>query len=87
MTRKDMAADATFGIVYTIDEGDDYFSEETLRKANPNWGVSVDPKVVLQTASKAQQVATARANYLTKHLDIWVDANSALFRHGTLAQM
>ena len=76
---QDMAADATFGIVYTIDEGDDYFSEETLRKANPNWGVSVDPKVVLQTASKAQQVATARANYLTKHLDIWVDANSALF--------
>ena len=76
---QDMAADATFGIVYTIDEGDDYFSEETLRKANPNWGVSVDPKVVLQTASKARQVATARANYLTKHLDIWVDANTALF--------
>jgi phage terminase large subunit-like protein len=75
----DAAAEATFGIVYTVDEGDDPFSEDTLRKANPNWGVSVDPKVVLQTASKAQQVATARANYLTKHLNIWVDANSALF--------
>jgi len=75
----DSAAEATFGIVYTVDEGDDPFSEDTLRKANPNWGVSVDPKVVMQTASKAQQVATARANYLTKHLNIWVDANSALF--------
>lgn len=75
----DSAAEATFGIVYTVDEGDDPFSEDTLRKANPNWGVSVDPKVVLQTASKAQQVATARANFLTKHLNIWVDANSALF--------
>lgn len=75
----DAAAEATFGIVYTVDEGDDPFSEDTLRKANPNWGVSVDPKVVQQTASKAQQVATARANYLTKHLNIWVDANSALF--------
>jgi phage terminase large subunit-like protein len=78
-TAHDAAADATFGIIYTIDEGDDPFDEQTLRKANPNWGVSVDPKVVLQTASKAQQVATARANYLTKHLDVWVDANSALF--------
>ena len=73
------AADALFAIVYTVDEGDDPYSEETLRKANPNWGVSVDPNIVLQTAAKARQVATARANYLTKHLNIWVDANSALY--------
>lgn len=75
----DMAAEATFGIIYTIDDGDDLFAEDTLKKANPNWGVSVDPQVVMQTASKAKTVATARANYLTKHLDMWVDANSALF--------
>lgn len=75
----DRAAEATFGIVYTIDEGDDPFAEETLRKANPNWGVSVDPSIVMQTAAKAKQVATARANYLTKHLNVWVDANSALY--------
>lgn len=73
------AAEAMFAIVYSIDEGDDPYSEETLRKANPNWGVSVDPNIVLQTAAKARQVATARANYLTRHLNIWVDANSALF--------
>lgn len=73
------AAEAMFAIVYSIDEGDDPYSEETLRKANPNWGVSVDPNIVLQTAAKARQVATARANYLTRHLNIWVSANSALF--------
>jgi phage terminase large subunit-like protein len=78
-TATDASAEATFGIIYTIDEGDDYFDEATLRKANPNWGVSVDPNVVMQTAAKAQQVATARANYLTKHLNVWVDANAALF--------
>jgi phage terminase large subunit-like protein len=78
-TATDAAAGATFGIIYTIDEGDDPFEKATLRKANPNWGVSVDPTVVLQTASKARQVATARANYLTKHLNVWVDAYSALF--------
>lgn len=76
---KDAASEATFAIVYTIDEGDDPFEEATLRKANPNWGVSVDPTIVMQTAAKAKQVSTARANFLTKHLDVWVDANSALF--------
>lgn len=73
------AAEAMFAIVYSIDEGDDPYSEDTLRKANPNWGVSVDPNIVLQTAAKARQVASARANYLTKHLNVWVDANSALY--------
>jgi len=75
----DAAAESMFGIIYTVDEDDDPFEEATLQKANPNWGVSVDPAVVMQTAAKAQQVATARANYLTKHLNVWVDANHALF--------
>lgn len=73
------AAESSFGIVYTIDEGDDPYSEDALRKANPNWGVSVDPKIVTQTAMKARQVASDRVNYLTKHLNVWVDANTALF--------
>ena len=73
------AAEALFAIIYTIDEADDPFSEEALAKANPNWGISVDPKVVMQTMQKAQQQTTARANYLTKHLNVWVDANSALY--------
>ena len=75
----DQAATATFAIVYTIDEGDDPYSEEALRKAIPNWGVSVDPAVVVQAAMKAQQSSQRRTNYLTKHLNVWVDANSALF--------
>jgi phage terminase large subunit-like protein len=76
---KGVAAEATFGIVYTTDEDDDPYSEEALRKANPNWGISVNPDMVLQTAAKAYDQATARANFLTKHLNVWVDANSALF--------
>lgn len=75
----DDAAQSTFGIVYTIDEGDDPFAEETLAKANPNWGVSVDKKHVMQEAGKARHTAGARPGYLTKRLNVWVDANSALF--------
>ena len=72
-------ANATFGIVYTIDDGDDPFSEAALVKANPNYGVSVDPAHVKQMAAKAKESAQDRTNYLTKHLDVWVDANEALF--------
>ena len=78
-TVADQAATATFAIVYTIDEGDDPYTEDALRKANPNWGVSVDPAVVMQAAMKAQQSTQRRTNYLTKHLNVWVDANSALY--------
>jgi len=72
-------ANATFGIIYTIDEGDDPYCEESLIKANPNYGISVDPAHVRQMASKAKENAQDRTNYFTKHLDIWVDANHALF--------
>lgn len=78
-TATDAAAESTFGIIYTIDEGDDPYSEAALQKANPNWGLSVDPPIVMQLASRAQQVTQDRVNYLTKHLNVWVDANSALF--------
>lgn len=72
-------AETTFGMIYTVDEGDDPFDETTIRKANPNFGVSVDPAHVLQLADKARKSPQARANFLTKHLNVWVDANTALF--------
>lgn len=72
-------ANSTFGIIYTIDEGDDPFDELSMRKANPNWGVSVDPSYFMQLADKARGKTQDRANYLTKYLDVWVDANAALF--------
>ena len=36
--------DEYFGIIYTIDDEDDWTSEAALIKANPNYGVSVLPK-------------------------------------------
>lgn len=68
-----------FGIIYTIDKDDDPFDEATMRKANPNWGVSVDPGHVKRMAAKGQRQPSERANYLTKHLNVWVDADEALF--------
>lgn len=67
--------DAQFGVIYTIDEGDDWREEAIWRKANPNWGVSVQPDHVAQLAAKAMQLPSATANFLTKHLDVWVNAD------------
>lgn len=68
-----------FGIIYTIDEDDDPMSELAMVKANPNWGVSVDEAHVKRMHGKALRMPRDRANYLTKHLDVWVDADEALF--------
>lgn len=65
-----------FGIIYTIDKNDDPFDPATWQKANPNYGVSVSPDDLERKASKARQMAAALNNFLTKHLNVWVNADS-----------
>tara|TARA_R110000751_G_scaffold307640_1_gene430353 strand:- start:38937 stop:40703 length:1767 start_codon:yes stop_codon:yes gene_type:complete len=69
--------DSQFGIIYGLDETDNWQNEASWRKANPNWGVSVMPEVVAQLANKAMQLPSAQNNFLTKHLNTWVNADSA----------
>ena len=69
--------DRTFGIIYTIDEGDAWDDEATWRKANPNYGVSVNPDDLKRKAAKAMKVASAQNEFLTKHLNVWVNASQA----------
>lgn len=63
-----------FGIVYTIDEGDDWRLESSARKANPNWGVSVQPDVIMTSINQAVQSPSAVNNVKTKHLNVWCSA-------------
>lgn len=69
--------ETVFGIIYTIAEGDDPFAEKTWRKANPNYGVSVEPDDLARKATKAKETPSALNNFLTKHLDVWVNAGVA----------
>lgn len=69
--------DTQFGIVYGLDEDDDWTTEDALIKANPNWGVSVRPEVVLRLQHKAMQLPSATNNFKTKHLNEWVNADVA----------
>jgi phage terminase large subunit-like protein len=74
----EVAEDESFwGIIYTIDDGDDYFAESTWRKANPLYGISVDPEDLRRMATVAQVQAQALNEFLTKRLNVWVNADSA----------
>ncbi|MEY2689754.1 MAG: hypothetical protein RL375_3953 [Pseudomonadota bacterium] len=68
--------DRVFGIIYTIDDGDDYFDPASWRKANPNYGVSVLPGDMEAAARKAQAMPSALNNFLTKRLNVWVSGES-----------
>jgi len=69
--------DSFWGIIYTIDDGDDEFDETTWRKANPNYGISVDPLDMQRMATVAKAQASSLAEFRTKRLNVWVNADSA----------
>lgn len=68
--------DQRFGIVFTIDDGDDWTSEDALLKANPNFGISVDAEYLLTQQRDAQADPRKQNVFKTKHLDVWVAAAS-----------
>lgn len=68
--------DRVFGIIYTIDDGDDPFDPKSWAKANPNWRVSVLPDDMAAAARKAEAMPSALNNFLTKRLNVWVSGES-----------
>jgi phage terminase large subunit-like protein len=69
-----------FGIIYTLDkeeiEAKDFFSETSWRKANPNFGISVNPLDLKRKSRKAIASPGAQSEFLRKHLDVWTQADS-----------
>jgi len=68
---------ALFAAIYGIDEGDDWTGEATLVKANPNFGISIDPRALKHDQAIAIQNASKANTFKTKHLDIWCNASTA----------
>lgn len=77
--RGDLSDDRMFGIIYSIDDEDDPWDEATLVKANPGWGVSVQPEGVLANMRQARHNAALEANFMTRHLNMWIGADEQLF--------
>lgn len=73
-----------FGIIYTLDEGDDHFDPAVWIKANPNLGKSVQLDELMAQASKAQAMPSALSNFLTKRLNVWGQRRKPLDGHAGL---
>lgn len=68
--------DQRFGIIFGIDEGDDWTSEDALIKANPNYGISVDADFLKAQQRDAMADPRKQNTFKTKHLNVWVAAAS-----------
>lgn len=68
-----------FGVIYTVDEGDDWTDPKVLEKANPNMGVSVYRDFLLSQQQRAINNARQAGVFKTKHLNIWVAARAAFY--------
>jgi phage terminase large subunit-like protein len=68
---------STFGIIYSIDEGDNPFVEASWAKANPNWLVSVLRDDMEAASRNAENTESSRNNFFTKRLNVWVNGESA----------
>lgn len=73
------ADDELFALIYTIDPADDWTAEETLRKANPNFDVSVAGEYLRRRQLAAVKNARKAGIFKTKHLNCWVQARAAFF--------
>ncbi|CQJ43546.1 terminase large subunit [Yersinia enterocolitica] len=77
--RKGGESDHIFGIIYTLDKGDDWTQPEALAKANPNMGVSIEPDFLRAKQQLAISTPSQTNKIKTKHFNIWVTAKSAYY--------
>ncbi|HJS89382.1 MAG TPA: terminase TerL endonuclease subunit [Steroidobacteraceae bacterium] len=71
--------DEKFGIIYSIDEADDWTAEAALIKANPNYGVSVGAEFLQSRQREGMQNSRRAGVFKTKHLNVWLQARHAYF--------
>ena len=66
--------DSYCGVIFTLDEGDDYTDESVWVKANPNLGVSVKLDDLQRKLRKAKEMPAALNAFLRLHMNVWTQA-------------
>jgi phage terminase large subunit-like protein len=66
--------DAYFAFIAHADADDDWTTDDAARKANPNYGVSVNPIDLVAKRTKAIGIPSAAAAYKQQVLNLWVAA-------------
>lgn len=73
------ADDGFLPMLYMTDVGDDWESEDTLKKCNPNYGVSISAEFMQSQLLQARNNARKQSAFKTKHLNIWVGSKDAYY--------
>jgi phage terminase large subunit-like protein len=71
--------DRFFGVIYAADEDDPVWDRRTWIKANPGWGVTVQPEAIEAIANQARSSPAQEIAFKTRHLNLWTSADSSLF--------
>ncbi|MGN7791523.1 terminase large subunit [Enterobacter sp. 22452] len=71
--------DRLFGLVYELDEGDDWTDPTNFIKANPNLNVLISYDDLLAEMEVAKQVPRKANAFKTKRLNIWVSGKAAFY--------
>lgn len=65
-----------WGVVYGIDQGDDWTDPVVLAKANPNLGIAIDAEMLMADQEEARRDPRKAAVFRTKRLNVWVNSAS-----------
>lgn len=65
-----------FSLVYEPDAEDDWTAPETWPKANPSWGVTIDPTDFAAEVREAQANVRKQASFQRYRLNTWTQANT-----------
>lgn len=68
--------DTFFGIIFTLDEGDDWEDERNWIKANPNLGVSKKLDDLRQKAARAREMPSRLNAFLRLEMNMWTQAET-----------
>jgi len=70
--------DSQLSVIFEPDVNDDWEKENTWKKSNPNFGVSVFPNYLKERYLEAKnEGATKERDFKTKNLNIWTDTSAA----------
>lgn len=68
--------------IFSADPADDPFIEETWKKANPNYGVTLKPEYFHQFSARAQQSPSDETVFRTLHLNQWMSSTTKWLKAG-----
>lgn len=78
--------DRVFGIIFTVDKDDDWTDLKNWKKANPNYGVSVEEDFLIHQLETAKQNPSKQNIIRCKHLNQWLTVDTAWMNMPKLAK-